>query len=439
VLRQWLAFALRVLLVQEVLVRSVPITLLLDPGQCRLWRLRSSGVDPNLLMSGRSAIAHSAVSNPFSASFPIDNRKPHQYQHDHMHREKELHSASKAATRQAKTRQMATTPGTALRRSMTDSRARRCDSPSRLYEPQASIRVSDLTDSMRNTHIPRDSSPLKRHRSDAPRPSFLPTQRQSVVLMVDEEGHARTEVRPILDIPNNVDTIRKRPDGASPTKSFNVSHATSMIKSSEVSGGLMENVSDARSAFGAGRWGRRRRGNSSHCAAGECYLRRIGADTMTDMSDANLSDDSSSFTEVPCRPPALELSCSDGSVGLLSAGSQPSTASSNFSMSLGQPEVYPFPPTTIQVSSATSGVGLKSFAHDDVQYPLQWYVTFHSVCRDINSYFVSSSCKTKYGMTSSFQQAQIFVCDFCISAMNRRYTSSTTMYDPIQNSDWYAT
>lgn len=219
-----------------------------------------SGVEPNLSMGGQSSNAHTPVVNPFSASFPVDIRKPHQSQLDHMHREKELHLAGKAAPRQSKPRQLTTTPGSGLRRSMTDSRARSRNSPSRLHEPRPIIEVNDLTDSMRNTHIPRDSSPLKRHRSDAPRPSFFSTQRQSVVLMVDEEGHARTEVRPILDIPNNEDSIHAVPDGASPTKNLDLSHAPSMTQLTEGSGTSAENASDARSEIVVGRWRRRRRG-----------------------------------------------------------------------------------------------------------------------------------------------------------------------------------
>lgn len=66
-------------------------------------------------------------------------------------------------------------------------------------------------------------------------------------------------------------------------------------------------------------------------------------------------------------------------------------------------------------------------------YNGQWHLT-----RPIQILIsISSSCKTTYGMTSDFQQAQIFVCDFCISAMNRRCTSSTMMYDSVQNDDWY--
>lgn len=107
---------------------------------------------------------------------------------------------------------------------------------------------------------------------------------------------------------------------------------------------------------------------------------------MHEVSDADLSDNRSSVTEVPRRPPTLDLSCSESSGGLFSAESQPSTASSNFSISVGQPEMYPFPSTTMQASSVTSGVVPKSFAHHDVQYPLQWSVAFDSAYSDTNIY-----------------------------------------------------
>lgn len=220
-----------------------------------------SGVDPSLLMTGQGSMSH-AIGNPFAASFPVDGRRPYQFQLEQMRKEKE--DSARRAIRQPRPRPLATAFSSGLRRSMTDGRARRCNSPLRHPDFQPANVVSDSTDDLRNTHIPRDSSPLKRHRSDAHRPSlFSPhAQRQSVVLMVDEEGRARTEVRTLpASTDDDDDTVTlQHHKSLSPTRNLPLSRTQSLSQASETPFEASEDPSDARNALIADRQRRKKGG-----------------------------------------------------------------------------------------------------------------------------------------------------------------------------------
>lgn len=160
----------------------------------------SSGVDPNVLWSSNKDSTDRLAISEATPSERSRGEAPYQFHFDEKRREKEDRLLRTSLQQQRRTSQGSSAishTSKGLRRSVTDSKARRGHGSLQTFTTTVGD-MREITASLQNAHIPRESSPLKRQRMNqhAAHPTD-PQTRKTVVLTVDDKGRAKTVFQPV--------------------------------------------------------------------------------------------------------------------------------------------------------------------------------------------------------------------------------------------------
>ena len=232
----------------------------------------TSGVDPNVLWSSNLDAGDRLKISEAAPRGQSHGEAPYQFHFDERRREKEDRQvrASMQQQRRASHGYGGLSNGSqGLRRSVTDSKARRTHGSARSSINSASD-LGDITAGLQNAHIPRESSPLKRQRTNQhPLPASQSQSRRTVVLTVDEKGRAKTVVKPVQGGPASSGSVQSNPgEGSSnpPSLPSSTSHSRHESMMDEVPDSPVESParSNAQEALWQMRRERQQRRKGSH-------------------------------------------------------------------------------------------------------------------------------------------------------------------------------
>lgn len=156
---------------------------------------KPSTLDPSMLVSAVYTNQDGLVqSNPGMSIGSLEGRQPYQYQFESLQREKEV-EARKIRRQTTVDSAIIGSAGVDLRRTLTETRAKKA-----LSVPQAAVtptKESNVGFAPITEHVIRTGSPMKKSRSSLFQTAVSPLKNitpKSVVLTIDEKGHATTQV-----------------------------------------------------------------------------------------------------------------------------------------------------------------------------------------------------------------------------------------------------